>query len=82
VTVYNARGFFEKNERDAYSLNNVTAQKSKEGSYRIQFGGGDAKTPNLLPIMEGWNVTVRLYRPRKTIIDGTWTFPEPTEAKA
>ena len=30
---------------------------------------------NCLPIMDGWNYIVRLYQPRKEIIDGTWTFP-------
>ncbi len=25
--------------------------------------------------MPGWNYTVRLYRPRKEILDGTWKFP-------
>jgi len=24
----------------------------------------------------GWNYIVRLYRPRKEILDGTWKFPE------
>ena len=42
----------------------------------IQFGGCGKDTPNCLPIMEGWNYTVRLYRPRKEILDGTWKFPE------
>ena len=31
--------------------------------------------PNLLPIVEGWNYAVRLYRPRPEILDGSWTFP-------
>jgi len=26
--------------------------------------------------MPGWNYTVRLYRPRVEILDGTWKFPE------
>ena len=26
---------------------------------------------NYLPIVKGWNHTVRLYRPRKEILDGT-----------
>jgi hypothetical protein len=42
----------------------------------IQFGGCDGKTPNCLPIMNGWNYMVRLYRPRPEILDFTWTFPE------
>jgi hypothetical protein len=36
------------------------------------------RQPNFLPIMDGWNYLVRLYRPYKEILDGTWTFPEPT----
>jgi hypothetical protein len=30
-----------------------------------QFGGCQKSTPNCLPIMPGWNYTVRLYRPKK-----------------
>ena len=30
-----------------------------------------------LPIVEGWNYTVRLYRPRAEILDGSWKCPEP-----
>jgi hypothetical protein len=41
ISLYNAKGYFEKNELGA-----------------------------------GWNYTVRLYRPRKQIIDGVWKFPE------
>jgi hypothetical protein len=26
--------------------------------------------------MPGWNYTVRLYRPRPEILDGSWAFPE------
>ena len=42
----------------------------------VQFGGCDGKAANCLPIFPGWNYTVRLYRPRKEILDGTWKFPE------
>ena len=40
----------------------------------IQLSGDDDR-PNILPITEGWNYTVRLYRPRAEILDGSWTFP-------
>jgi hypothetical protein len=75
VSVYNAEGYFVKNAANAYSLNSVTAKPSADGSYVIQFGGCDGKTPNCLPIVPGWNYTVRLYRPRAEILDGKWTFP-------
>ena len=71
ISLYNAEGYYQKNELDAYSLNNITAKKSADGSTTIQFGGGDGKTANCLPTMPGWNYTVRLYRPRKEILDGT-----------
>jgi hypothetical protein len=77
ISLYNSKGYYEKNAYDAYSLNNVTAQKNGNGSIGIQFGGCDGKVPNCLPIMEGWNYTVRLYRPRGPILDGTWKFPDP-----
>jgi len=41
----------------------------------VHFGGPDDGRPNRIPIVEGWNYTVRLYRPRAEILDGTWTFP-------
>jgi para-nitrobenzyl esterase len=76
ISVYDAKGFFEKNPLDAYSLNNLTARPSADGSVTIQFGGCGKDTPNCLPIVQGWNYTVRLYRPRKEILDGTWKLPE------
>ena len=77
VSVYNANGYYERNSYDAYTLNNITAKKSDDGSIAIQFGGCDGKIPNCLPITKGWNYTVRLYRPRAEILNGKWKFPEP-----
>jgi len=75
VSVYNKDGFFEKNSRNAYTVNNVTAKPNADGSVTIHFGG-DERAANFLPIVPGWNYTVRMYRPRKEILDGAWTFPE------
>jgi hypothetical protein len=77
VSVYDAAGYYEKNQYNAYSLNNITAKKSDDGAIAIQFGGCDGKIPNCLPIVAGWNYTVRLYRPRPEIVSGKWTFPQP-----
>jgi hypothetical protein len=76
VSVYDAKGYFEKNPENAYTLNNITGKKNPDGSISIQFGGCDGKIPNCLPIMKGWNYTVRLYRPRPEILSGKWKFPE------
>ncbi|HEY8247382.1 MAG TPA: DUF1254 domain-containing protein [Hyphomicrobium sp.] len=77
VSLYDAKGYFEPNKFNVYSVNNITTKRSEDGSIAIQFGGCDGKIPNCLPIMKGWNYTVRLYRPRAEILDGTWSFPEP-----
>jgi hypothetical protein len=77
ISLYNSEGYFEKNPYNAYSLNNITAVKSTDGTVAVQFGGCDGKIPNCLPIMKGWNYTVRLYRPREEILNGKWKFPEP-----
>ena len=76
VTVYNAEGYLEPNPYDAYSVNNITAKRGADGSFAIQFGGCDGEIPNCLPIRKSWDYTVRLFRPRPEILDGTWKFPE------
>jgi hypothetical protein len=76
ISLYNKEGYFQKNDLNAYSLNNITAKKAADGSVAVQFGGCDGKIDNCLPITAGWNYTVRLYRPREEILDGKWKFPE------
>jgi len=80
VSVYDEKGYYQKNEYNAYALNNLTAKRSDDGSIAIQFGGCDGKIPNCLPITKGWNYTVRLYRPKPEILNGKWKFPEPQPA--
>ena len=52
VSVYNGEGFFEPNDRNAYSVNNLTATRDDDGSVTVHFGGEDER-PNLLPIVGG-----------------------------
>ena len=65
IRLYNKEGYFQKNDLNAYSLNSITAKKTTDGSVAVQFGGCDGKIDNCLPIMPGWNYTVRLYRPHE-----------------
>jgi hypothetical protein len=75
IAVYNAAGYFEKNDRGIYTINSINAVPESDGSYVVQFGGDPKHAANQLPIFPGWNYAVRLYRPRPEVIDGTWTFP-------
>jgi hypothetical protein len=81
VTAYTADGYFNPNDLNAYSINSVTGNKGDDGAITIQFGDCSKDTPNCLPVTEGWNYMVRLYRPRQEILDGSWSFPsaEPIE---
>jgi len=74
ISVYDKNGYFQPNKENAYTLNNLTAHKEKDGSVVVHFGGSD-KVANYLPIMQDWNYMVRLYRPQPEILSGQWTFP-------
>jgi hypothetical protein len=76
LTVYNSAGYLQPNPENVYSVNSLTAKKGSDGAATIQFGGCDGKVQNCLPISEGWNYTVRLFRPRPETLDGIWRFPE------
>lgn len=78
ISVYNAEGYFEPNERGAYSVNSITAVRDDDGSVTVRFGGDGDPARNSLPITDGWNYLVRLYRPRPEILSGAWTFPTLT----
>ena len=75
ISLYNKDGYFQENEYNAYSVNNITGTPNEDGSFTVHFGG-DTKSSNYLHITEGWNYTVRLYQPRKEILDGEWVFPD------
>ena len=47
ISVYNAKGYFEPNPQNAYTLNNLTAKTGADGSIAIQFGGCDGKNREL-----------------------------------
>ncbi len=80
ISVYNKDGYFQKNEYNAYSVNNMSGTPNPDGSFTIHFGG-DPTSVNHLSITEGWNYVVRLYQPRKEILDGTWSFPDLESAR-
>jgi len=81
VSLYNKDGYYEKNDLNAYSVNNISGKPNKDGSFTVNFGGCGDKRVNCLPLTEGWNYVVRMYQPRKEILDGKWTFPRPQPVK-
>jgi hypothetical protein len=75
ISVYGADGFFAPNDRDAYNVNSVMAARNPDGSITVHFGGCADDRSNCLPISEGWDYLIRLYRPRPELLHGAWTFP-------
>jgi hypothetical protein len=75
ISVYNADGFFEPNDLGSYSVNSITGVRNEDRSITVRFGDHPEQMPNIIPITEGWNYLVRLYRPREEILNGNWQFP-------
>jgi len=44
ISVDNAEGYFQKNEYNAYSLNNITAKKSADGSVAVHAATAKSRT--------------------------------------
>jgi len=75
ITVYNSEGYLEANDLGVNSYNNFSVKKNKDGTSTIHFGGCEDGRVNCIPITKGWNYAIRMYKPRKEILDGSWTFP-------
>lgn len=75
LSVYNAAGYFEPGPSGVTNVNSVFAAKDDDGSTTVLLGGDDDDTPGRIPLPgEGWNLLVRLYRPRRDEL-ATWTLP-------
>lgn len=81
ISVYNAEGYFEPNPAGRYTINSITAEKAPDGSVAIHFvDDPETRIPNAIPVPPGWNLLVRLYRPKAAYFDGSWTVPLITAA--
>lgn len=77
VSVYNAEGYFEPNAERRYTVNSVTGVRDEDGAITVRFTPpGAATEPNSIPLPEGWNYLIRLYRPRPEFTRGEWQAPD------
>lgn len=81
VTVYNRNGFFTPDPQQRYLINDRNATKNSDDTVTIHFGG-DPEASNFLPIAnnDGWNYSVRFYRPTPELLGDSYTFPAPKPA--
>ena len=82
ISMYNAKGFFKKNDLGAYSLNSVTAKRNVDKSVTIHLGGCDDGRKNCLPFAgEGFYYQWRMYEPGEAFLKGEYAFNLPEEVK-
>lgn len=74
LSVYNGDGYFTSNDLGAYNVNSVFGTRNGDGSITVHLGDFDASVPNVIPLPEGWNLLIRLYRPRLGEL-ATWIVP-------
>ncbi|MCU9847310.1 DUF1214 domain-containing protein [Defluviimonas sp. WL0024] len=75
VSLYDANRYFAPNALGAYVINSVSGTYNEDGSMTVHLGGCEDGRVNCLPLFEGWQYTVRLYRAAPEVLDGSWTFP-------
>ena len=82
ISMYNAQGFFQKNDLGVYSLNSVTAQRNADDSFTLHMGGCEDGRINCIPFAgEGFYYQWRMYEPREAFLKGQYAFNLPEEVK-
>jgi hypothetical protein len=80
VTIYNRDGYLEENPYQAYNRNSVTAQADADGTVTLHLAPDGEGLTNYVYVMDGWNYTLRLYKPHQAVLDKTWIPPTPQPA--
>lgn len=75
LSVYNGDGYFEPDASNVTNVNSVFGVKDDDGSTTIHLGDWPDDAPNRISLPEGWNLLVRLYRPRLDEL-AAWSVPE------
>mmetsp|Transcript_78871 Transcript_78871/g.255826 ORF Transcript_78871/g.255826 Transcript_78871/m.255826 type:complete len:301 (+) Transcript_78871:127-1029(+) len=83
ITVYNKEGFMFALPSNYNSASDGPAGLNADGSTTVCFGGCDdparqkPSSAHCLEIQPGWNTVVRVIRPGKAVLDGSWVPPNP-----
>lgn len=80
ITVYGADGYMKS---DNAALNKFNTKMNRDGTFTVHFGSKEdcGDVPNRLDVTEGWNFLMRVYRPGKSVLDGSYKLPDVTLAK-
>ena len=74
ITVYGADGYM-KNDNNI--VNSSTVVPNEDGTFTVYFGAQEAcgDRPNRVDVEDGWNFLMRVYRPGRSVLDGTYKLP-------
>ncbi len=75
ITVYGKDGFL-KNENSMVNSSNV--KLNSDGTFTVYYGSRAlcGKVANRLDVTPGWNFLMRIYRPGKSVLDGSYKLPK------
>lgn len=79
ITVYGADGYM-KSENSI--LNKSNTKMNPDGTFTVHFGSKEdcGDVLNRLDVSDGWNFLMRVYRPGKSVLDGSYKLPDVTLA--
>ena len=74
ITVYGSDGFMKS---DNNLVNSSNVKLNADGTFTVFFGSKETcgDVLNRLDTTEGWNFLMRIYRPGKSILDGSYKLP-------
>ena len=80
ITVYGADGYMKS---DNSILNKFNTKMNEDGTFTVHFGSKEdcGDVANRLDVSDGWNFLMRVYRPGKSVLDGTYKLPPAVECK-
>ncbi len=77
ITVYGSDGCMKSANA---IINSSTVKLNPDGTFTVRFGprGACGDVPNRVDVSEGWNFLMRVYRPGKSVLDGSYKLPQAT----
>jgi hypothetical protein len=80
ITVYGDDGYMKSENA---ILNSSNVKLGSDGTFTVFFGSKDlcGDVPNRLDVTPGWNFLMRVYRPGRSVLDGSYVLPAAKPVK-
>jgi hypothetical protein len=80
ITMYGADGYMKSENA---ILNSSSAKLNPDGTFTVHFGSKElcGDVPNRLDVTPGWNFIFRVYKPGRSVLDGSYVLPPAKPVK-